>query len=245
MNRSQISHGAQPTTISTVETIQPASKARNSHIVNERFKGAPRTLREGNTSRLMSDCATVVGVDTVGRLSGAFRNTPWASPSVQELSSQMGHSRHATPIIIETPIGDVLSAVGSSADHVIATRIIQASRETHGMSHTPRLTSRYRQPPSFGAVYEHRDCFGVPKFIATTGQTPEAAIAGDMTRYQAVKNMLTYEAGSSKVVWAGAGRGVVGNREMEAITKGIMDKRAAELHAEKLRGPKPYSRHGY
>jgi hypothetical protein len=246
MNRSRIRHGNGTTT--SVETVQSINvpAARNSQLVNEKFKGTPRTLREGSTPRLMSNGAAAVDFDTVGSLSLAFRNRPWAAPSVQELSSQMGQSRHADPIIIETPMGDVLSAVGSSADHVIATRMIQSTRESQAQSRHPSVPlSRHGQQLSFGAVYEHRDCFGVPKFIAKTGQVPEAAMAGDVSRHQAVKNMLSHESGSSKVVWAGTGRGVVGNREMEAITKGILDKRAAELHAEKLRGPKPYSRHGY
>lgn len=244
MNRSEYIGGTN-NVLETSASSVPINKSEHL-LINEKFNGTQRRLRGDSTPRLKSNGAAIIGTDNVGSLGAAFRNRPWAAPSVQDLSSQMGHSRHADPLIIETPLGDILTAVGNSKDHAIASRMIQAARESPVSCTQSRQTQGRRdQTPSFGAVYEHRDCFGVPRFIAKTGLVPEDAMAGDVSRHQAVKNMLTYESGSSKVVWAGTGRGVVGNKEMEAITKCILDKRTAELNAEKLRGPKPYSRHGY
>ena len=50
--------------------------------------------------------------------------------------------------------------------------------------------------------------------------------------------------GGSRVVWAGVGRGPVGESEMKAIRKAIVNDRSARQHVKKLSGPKPYSRHG-
>ena len=109
-------------------------------------------------------------------------------------------------------------------------------------SSTNRPTGR-----AFGAVYEHRDCFGKPKFVgSTTDRAPEEAFVADARQHQAVRNMLVHQGGQSNVVWAGAGDGrVLGPQEMQTITQGIVARRAKKLEVEKLRSIKPYSRHGF
>lgn len=98
---------------------------------------------------------------------------------------------------------------------------------------------------SFGAVYEHRDCFGRPKFISDTHDAPERAFAADKRKHKGVRDMLTYQSGKSSVVWAGTGTFPLGPKEMASITSKIVARRAETLQIQKLSGPKPYSRHGW
>jgi len=50
--------------------------------------------------------------------------------------------------------------------------------------------------------------------------------------------------GGARVVWAGIGRGPVGEDEMRAMRVAIVEDRSARQQVHKLQGPKPYSRHG-
>ena len=102
-----------------------------------------------------------------------------------------------------------------------------------------------RNERSFGAVYEHRDCFGRPKFISNTNDVPERAMASDARQHKGVRDMMTYQGGRSNVVWAGTGTFPLGPKEMKTITNGIVARRAETLQIQKLSGPKPYSRHGW
>jgi hypothetical protein len=177
--------------------------------------------------------------------------------------------------VVEGRHGDVLTAVGSSKDHSIATAVLSRIQETakqqtqqqqtqssqHAGHTHPRFPPRSAiaaggraTPRQFGVVYEHRDCFGKPQFIGHTGGVPEQRFAEDSTQHQGVRNLLTYQEGRSEVVWAGtsaaaasigAGGGGGGGGTMENITQSIVEQRAQEQHLDKLRGPKPYSRHGY
>ena len=110
-----------------------------------------------------------------------------------------------------------------------------------------RLQQRPPRRPvqSFGAVFEHRDAFGKPKFIGRTDSTPEARFAQDVQQHQAVRNLISYDGGRSDVVWTGVGQYPLGPEEMSRITEKIVEERSKKLHAQKLRGPKPYSRHGF
>lgn len=221
-----------------------------------------------------SSCSTARSVRTGGGSKviadrNVFKTKPWAAPSVQELSGQMGRVREADPLVVEGPAGDILTAVGSRTDHRIAGDVlsrVQHSRIQRGEAMprgppVPLTTSSKSNPAgppptssnrgsragvrSFGAVYEHRDCFGVPKYVGHTDDPPEQKFAQDASQHQAVRNMLTYESGRSNVVWAGTGSYPLGPQEMQSITSSIVERRAKELHMQKLSGPKPYSRHGY
>ena len=108
-----------------------------------------------------------------------------------------------------------------------------------------RRKRRQRPAQSFEAVFEHRDAFGKPKFIGRTDSTPEARFAQDIQQHQTIRNMMTYQQGRSDVVWSGVGQYPLGPEEMSRITEKIVEERSKKLHAQKLRGPKPYSRHGY
>ena len=187
--------------------------------------------------------------------------------SYQDLTQQLGKNKEAHALVVEGPTGDVLTAVGTDKDNSIANRILsdtQRSKKeqnnedmnrTLNAGHTPRFVSHHPSkhktkatPREFGVVYEHKDCFGKPKFIGHTGKVPEKQFSEDASQHQAVRNLLTYEQGKSEVVWAGTGalsRAGGGADTMENITKRIVDERAKELELNKLRGPKPYSRHGY
>ena len=104
---------------------------------------------------------------------------------------------------------------------------------------------RRRNERSFGAVYEHRDCFGCPKYISDTDGVPERAMAHDARKHKGVRDMMTYQGGRSNVVWAGTGSFPLGPNEMKTITTKIVERRAQTLKIQKLGGPKPYSRHGW
>jgi hypothetical protein len=97
-------------------------------------------------------------------------------------------------------------------------------------------------PFSFGAVYEHRDAFGVPRYVGETGDAPELAFQADM-EHKGVRKTVK-GGGSSQVVWAGFGSGPVGAAQMEDMRKAVQHVRAERLQAAKLSSFKPYSAHG-
>ena len=97
-------------------------------------------------------------------------------------------------------------------------------------------------PFSFGAVYEHRDAFGVPRYVGETGDAPEVAFHADM-EHKGVRKTVQ-GGGSSTVVWAGFGSGPVGATQMEDMRKAVQHVRAERLQAAKLSSFKPYSAHG-
>lgn len=171
-----------------------------------------------------------------------FEDKPWASPSVQVLSRQVGKSKRAAPLVIEGTKGDIIRAVGSARDNIIATNTLSCARADRRVIPTPKPTSRGK--PVFGAVYEHRDCFGKPKYIGETSITPEICFNQDTQRHQAVKNLITHQGGRSEVVRTGRSS-AIDAMDMQSVTNSIVERRAADLQAEKLKGPKPYSRHGY
>ena len=144
-----------------------------------------------------------------------------------------------------------------------ARHVLDETRTLHA-GHTPRFPSlsardsgppRWRatpQKPQFGVVYEHRDCFGKPQFIGHTGGVPEQRFSEDVGLHQGVRNLLVYQHGKSEVVWAGTsaaslgvGAQTGGESTMQTITQSIVEQRAQIHQLEKLKGPKPYSRHGY
>ena len=97
-------------------------------------------------------------------------------------------------------------------------------------------------PFSFGAVYEHRDAFGVPRYVGETGDAPELAFQADM-EHKGVRKVVQ-GGGGSQVVWAGFGSGPVGAAQMEDMRKAVQHVRAERLQAAKLSSFKPYSAHG-
>ena len=214
--------------------------------------GGRRVDRNSNLSR--------TGAAIIARRN-VFREEPWKAPSVQALTRQMGRSANARPLLVEGPAGPVISAVGQQRDHSIASDVLgraQESRVRAGIAmprgvNSPanqqqrgqRRKRRQRPAQSFGAVFEHRDAFGKPKFIGRTDSTPEARFAQDIQQHQTIRNMMTYQQGRSDVVWSGVGQYPLGPEEMSRITEKIVEERSKKLHAQKLRGPKPYSRHGY
>lgn len=117
------------------------------------------------------------------------------------------------------------------------------------------MSTRGEQPSevfAFGAVYEHRDCFGVPRYVGETEFAPEQQFAADQ-QHPGVRKTLNHtvrtsnggrKSGSSSVVWAGFGTGPVGAQQMSDMRKAVQHVRAERLQAAKLNGFKPYSAHG-
>lgn len=220
-------------------------------------------LEEREMSRKMSLPSSRLSTqrDDVNEL---YSSRPWAAPSVQVLTSQLGKNREAHALVIEGPRGDVLTAVGCDKDNALANVVLSRANETPmknesdnflscNAGNTPHVitgASRSRNKGNhrlFGVVYEHRDCFGKPMFIGHTSGVPEKRFVEDAAKHQPVRNLLTYEQGRSDVVWAGTATpsSIGGEDTMRDITQRIVDQRAKEQHLNKLRGPKPYSRHGY
>lgn len=206
-----------------------------------------RTTRDGNCVKEGNSTQSHVGAE-----GNVFKAKPWVAPSVQNLTRQMGAVRDATPLIIEGIRGDVINAVGTPTDNNIASRVLSNAQENRVQQGVPllggssRINSNSKTNKVFGAVYEHRDCFGVPKVVGHTDGVPEARFSEDTKNHQDVRNMMTYEGGRSKVVWAGtAALPGESSKVMQGITSNIVDRRSEELRIEKLGGTKPYSRHGY
>lgn len=105
--------------------------------------------------------------------------------------------------------------------------------------------ARRRPDVAFGAVYEHRDVFGRPRFVGDTDSVVEDSIVRDRKENRAVRSLLDDHGGSSEVVWAGVGAGPIGHGEMKEIREAIVESRVQRNRARKLRGNKPYSRHGW
>jgi len=260
----------------------------NNNNNNNKWRGTPSyTLGGGDGGNINSDIfrgepqskfqrngGDVVGGIGTNSLNGAvFADRPWAAPSVQELTQQVGNNyslkgRHQSvsagrtavvslsvdALIVEGPSGDVISAAGSAADNRLATETLGEVQErgfrANGNRYSraneaPSVSVSGKRPRSFGAVYEHRDCFGKPHFVGHTKRDPGSNFQEDARRHQGIRNLLAYEEGRSAVVWAGTGGGVCGPQEMELITERIVEQRAREQHLQKLQGAKPYSRHSY
>ena len=100
---------------------------------------------------------------------------------------------------------------------------------------------------AFGAVYEYRDSAGVPMVCGSTARRPEEQFSRDFDAHGAAASAAGVRARSvrAEVVWAGVGRGTVGQPDMDAMREAVAAERAARLRVGKLSGPKPYSRHGW
>jgi hypothetical protein len=175
---------------------------------------------------------------------------PWQSPAVLKLAGQLGEKNGGVlPMIVEGPVGTILSAVGENTDHAIAGNVLaqaQQQRVANGipMSRGRNLANR-NSGRSFGMVYEHKDSFGRPKYVGHSSGVAEEKFARDASSHQNVKNLLTYEQGRSEVVWAGCGTFPLGHEQMLQVRTQICDARAQRNASEKLSGPKPYSKHGF
>lgn len=227
-------HGRSPALPSVPENSTARIDAEHKWSAEEgRVVGKGRAF-EGK-SRQQYDIISGAETDNV------FRDKPWNAPSVQALSKQVGKSKDTRPLLIEGMTGDVISSVGCDADNMVASAALRESRGNKTGRETMRLE---KQKAVFGAVYEHRDCFGKPRYIGATDDAPENSYREDVAGHQAVKNLITHQAGRSEVVWVGKSA-AMNSADMQNITKHIIDKRSADMQAEKLKGPKPYSRHGY
>jgi hypothetical protein len=205
-----------------------------------------RTVGGGKQRRSLSRSgASIVARRNIDR--------PWQAPSVQALSSRMGNNTTARPLLVEGPAGPVISAVGSSLDNKVAnTALIEAQkrRMEQGLK-MPRkkmMNSNVVERgggSAFGAVYEYRDSFGIPRIVSNTSSTPEGAFLSDTRQHQGIRNFMVHQGGHQNVVWAGVGTYPLGKKEMTNITESIVEQRSKKYKMQKLSGHKPYSRHGY
>ena len=244
-------------TTTTTTTCHPASVQQQLKTIQEVGAATTKTRGHrvgGSTQRrrsLSTSGAAIIAHRTI------HRNQPWTAPSVQALTQRLGNNNNnnnntARPLIVEGPGGVVISAVGSQRDHSVANAALmtaQTRRVRHGISMTTHragenVVSR-GGGQSFGAVYEYVDSFGKPKVVSSTSSTPEGAFVSDTKNHQSVRNLMSYQGGQQEVVWAGVGTFPIGPEEMQNITESIVEQRSMKFLCAKLRGPKPYSRHGF
>jgi len=174
-------------------------------------------------------------------------------------------------MVVEAPRGTILAAVGDPRDNAIAGDVLRGVQEAraarahasssaasaagaaaHGAAPSgpppPPASAPYLGPMHkvvFGAVYEHT-WNGRPVYVGGTSQAPERAFASDQRTNPEVRRTMAMAGpdGGARVVWAGVGRGPVGEDEMRAMRVAIVEDRSARQQVHKLQGPKPYSRHG-
>lgn len=175
---------------------------------------------------------------------------------------------------LQGPKGKLLQAVGEKADNQVAAQAVveiqkqqqqgKGSQCPGGSQRRPPTPPRERKtiskdlmkisnpsqqhsPVSFGAVYEHRDCFGKPKLIGSTGIQVEKQFHLDDKKEEIrqVTGGGREKGASAQVVWAGVGGAGLGEAEMAQVRRAVCDSRASRLQIEKLSSIKPYSRHGY
>jgi hypothetical protein len=252
---SNTSRGGGSTTTTTITTTLPPTNTPLATVcengtttsTNTNWRTTHgRNVGGGNNSRSLSRSgASIVARRNIDR--------PWQAPSVQALSSRMGNNATARPLLIEGPAGPVISAVGSSLDNQVAnTALINAQKK--------RLEKGLKMPrkkmantnvvergggSAFGAVYEYRDSFGIPRVVSSTSSTPEGAFLRDTRQHQGIRNLTTHQGGQQNVVWAGVGTYPLEKQEMTNITASIVEQRSKKYKMQKLSGHKPYSRHGY
>jgi hypothetical protein len=87
------------------------------------------------------------------------------------------------------------------------------------------------EPPHPGSaqVYEHRDCFGVPRYVGQTVLVPEEQFRADLDHpgvRKTLRQPRTGRQGSSEVVWAGFGTGPVGAQQMADMRMAVQHVRA-------------------
>jgi hypothetical protein len=78
-------------------------------------------------------------------------------------------------------------------------------------------------------VYEHRDCFGVPRYVGQTELVPEEQFRADLDHpgvRKTLRQPRTGRQGSSEVVWAGFGTGPVGAQQMADMRMAVQHVRA-------------------
>eukprot|EP00746_Dinoflagellata_sp_MGD_P005199 gnl/MRDRNA2_/MRDRNA2_110065_c0_seq1.p1 gnl/MRDRNA2_/MRDRNA2_110065_c0~~gnl/MRDRNA2_/MRDRNA2_110065_c0_seq1.p1 ORF type:complete len:207 (+),score=38.35 gnl/MRDRNA2_/MRDRNA2_110065_c0_seq1:69-689(+) len=186
---------------------------------------------------------------------------PWESNAVRTLAER-AHDKGLASMELRGPQGIALQAIGSPEDHEVAGRVVaeiqkrgnsnqnRAPRAQRGLTTSALEANREkaaeiqaREQLSFGAVYEHRDSCGKPRLIGSTNKMPERQFALDWKQHEEVRALGTNGRLRSELVWAGVGRGVVGEEEMSLVREAVVHTRSERLRIEKLSGIKPYSQH--
>ena len=101
---------------------------------------------------------------------------PWESTAVSKFASRVGVDPRAQPMVIKRQGGStILGALGEDEDHKIAGSVLQRLSTNSSDVKKSKTQNAGREmmrqefdDPAFGVVYEHRDCFGVPKFVGST-----------------------------------------------------------------------------
>jgi hypothetical protein len=146
---------------------------------------------------------------------------------------------------LEVRPGDAADVEGQRRRAAAAATGGGAAERERGRAIARRHANEAAAKVVFGAVYEYRDVFGRPKFVGSTSDAPERRFIEDVDAHAGVNELLSRKCGSTAVVWAGCGRGPVGEGEMARIRSEIVEDRSRRMETEKLSSIKPYSRHGW
>mmetsp|Transcript_42478 Transcript_42478/g.77075 ORF Transcript_42478/g.77075 Transcript_42478/m.77075 type:complete len:228 (-) Transcript_42478:154-837(-) len=186
---------------------------------------------------------------------------PWESMAVQSLASKLStpgqtNEDPVTALVLKSPQGTLLRAVGGKADHEVAGKVLADIQRSSSSSAAPpdsKSNSLAKvgsgllstQQVAFGAVYEHRDSCGKPRLVGSTNVLPERQFQLDWQEHSQVRSLASDSpgGGSGHLVWAGIGSGVVGEHEMGRVREAIVHARSERLQLQKLSSEKPYSRH--
>mmetsp|Transcript_59729 Transcript_59729/g.142118 ORF Transcript_59729/g.142118 Transcript_59729/m.142118 type:complete len:225 (-) Transcript_59729:81-755(-) len=179
---------------------------------------------------------------------------PWESMAVQSFASRVSapqpQEESVSALVLKSPQGTVLRAVGAKEDHEVAGRIVADIQNSTG-GHTSSQGSLAKvgsgvlakHQVAFGAVYEHRDACGKPRLIGSTNVLPERQFQLDWQDHSQVRSLTSEGGQSGHLVWVGIGSGVVGEKEMSRVREAVVTARSERLRLEKLGSEKPYSRH--
>jgi len=237
-------------------------RAHAEAVRQRNIQGGRRSLSSGcSTPCSMVTPAPPRAMQRRGNVSGA----PWQSYAVQRFAARLTDPELArgaekpAALMLEGPQGVALQAVGEAEDHKAASKTVAEFMKgsEKRASSMPSATSLVKVVPghqapiqprgkvAFGAVYEHRDCFGKPRLIGHTDVVPERQFQLDHQEHRDVQQLAKQGApgASGHLVWVGVGAGVVGEAEMLKVREAVVEARSQRLQIDKLSSIKPYSSH--
>ena len=107
-------------------------------------------------------------------------------PAVLSLAEKLSQRQsNVLPMMVEGPVGTVLTAVGEHEDHKIAGSVLAHAQEQRVSNNIPMTRELAKAGGrSFGMVYEHRDAFGKPIYVGHSAGVAEERFAIDRERHQ-------------------------------------------------------------
>ena len=197
-----LSRGEQRAYTSRTHTNAPQRFPGQGRVLSTRAargSGYRRQRPATSAARLMqagSDQTSHGGLrrETMERQLGV-RQRPWQSPAVLSLAEKLSQRQsNILPMMVEGPVGTVLTAVGEHEDHKIAGSVLAHAQEQRVSNNIPMTRELAKAGGrSFGMVYEHRDAFGRPIYVGHSDGLAEERFAIDRERHQVSSGWLQCE----------------------------------------------------